>query len=121
MGLLRYQLFLVIGVTFIAIWAGLLKQLETNNNTTNNNNDTTNDKSYYRIQSLLILYAPLWAVLVLGIYAVGSIGYGLMNFKDVPDAADEIDQQIIEAKAEMIQRGIIKEVQTKKNERRNNK
>jgi hypothetical protein len=94
MGLLRYQLFLVIGAAFVATWAGLLKR------------SSFDDKA--SIRSLSILYAPLWAILLLGIYAVGSIGYGLLNFKDVPEAAAEIDRQIVEAKAEMTKRGVIK-------------
>jgi hypothetical protein len=86
-GLLRYQLFLGIGVLFLAVWyAGL---------------QTTSDP--------LVLYAPVWAILLLGVYAVGCIAVGLANFKDSPEAAAEIDQQVIEAKAEMKKRGVIKE------------
>ena len=86
--LLRYQMFLGIGVLFLSIWyAGLQTSPE----------------------NPMVLYAPVWAVLLLGIYAVGSIAIGLANFKDFPEAAAEIDRQVQEAKAEMKKRGIIKD------------
>ena len=59
--------------------------------------------------SIWILYAPVWAILVLGLYALGSVIYGLTMLEDCPEAATEIERQIVEAKAEMKKRGIIKD------------
>ena len=98
MALLRYQLFLVIGVGFMSIWYALLTQ-----QCNKNDKDNANTKS-----NILIVYAPIWAIILLGIYAVVSIGYGLMNFKDTPEAAKELDKEIVEAKAAMKRRGILK-------------
>jgi flagellar motor component MotA len=86
MGLLRYQLFLGLGVGFLAIWYGILST------------GTSNP---------LFVYTPLWAVVMLGIYAVGTIAYGVMNCKDFPEAAAEIEEQVKEAKVEMKKRGIL--------------
>jgi len=84
--MLRYQVFLSIGVLFLSIWYAVLKISS----------------------SPLVLYAPLWAIVLLGVYAVVSIGIGLANFKDSPEAAAEIERQVQEAKAAMKKRGIIK-------------
>ena len=90
MKLLRYQIFLAIGLTFVSIWIALIKSSESTPNP-------------------LVLYAPVWAIILLGIYAAGSVILGLMSFKDTPEAAAEIERQIIEAKKEMKRRGVIKD------------
>lgn len=95
MELLRYQRFLAIAVAFGAVWWSVLSTA------------AVSSLPPSSIQSLLIRYAPVWAVLSLGVYAVGCVGYGLMNFKDTPEAAAEIERQIVEAKTEMTKRGII--------------
>ena len=40
---------------------------------------------------------------------MASIVLGLISFKDTPEAAAEIDQQVLEAKAEMKKRGVIRD------------
>ncbi len=55
-----------------------------------------------------MVYAPVWAIFLLGLYAVSCIGIGLVSFKDTPSAAAEIELQIEEAKNAMIKRGVIK-------------
>mmetsp|Transcript_2378 Transcript_2378/g.5142 ORF Transcript_2378/g.5142 Transcript_2378/m.5142 type:complete len:92 (-) Transcript_2378:389-664(-) len=90
MELLRYQIFLGLAVAFLSIWVALIQGAGMNSNP-------------------LIVYAPVWAIILLGIYAVGSIIVGLVSFKDTPEAAAEIDRQVLEAKAEMKKRGIIKD------------
>ena len=94
MELLRYQVFLGIGLVFLAIWWMLLKQGSAAIDTAPNP---------------LVLYAPIWAVLALGIYAAGSVVSGVIGFGDAPEAAAEIDRQVLEAKAEMNQRGVLKD------------
>ena len=86
-GLLRYQLFLGLAVLFLSVWYAGLQSMPEN---------------------IGVTYAPIWAVLLLGLYAVSSIAIGLANFKDFPEAAAEIERQVIEAKKEMTKRGIIK-------------
>ena len=94
-GLLRYQVFLAYGVLFLALWNAALRATETND---------PNDLS-----SVLAYYAPVWAILLLGVYAVSSIAYGVMTFEDFPDAAAEIERQIKEARAEMTKRGVLRD------------
>lgn len=84
--MLRYQLFLSAAAVFVAVWWAALQSFP----------DET-----------MVQLGPVWAILLLGIYAVGSIAIGLMNFKDFPEAAAEIDRNVIEAKAEMKRRKII--------------
>jgi hypothetical protein len=50
---------------------------------------------------------PFWIILCLGLYAVGSIAYGVANFADCPDAAAEVERHIKEANTEMKKKGII--------------
>ena len=88
--LLSYQIFLAIGLTFVSIWIALIRSSESTPNP-------------------LVLYAPAWAIILLGVYAAGSVILGLMSFKDTPEAAAEIERQIIEAKKEMKRRGVIKD------------
>ena len=97
MELLRYQLFLIIGVGFVAIWLGVQRTA------------AFHGLPPSSIKAVIILYAPIWGILLLGLYAVGCVGYGLLNFKDTPEAAAEIDQQILEARMEMKKRGVIKD------------
>ena len=92
MGLLRYQVFLVYGVSFIALWLGAKAK---------------KDDSTGATTAILIDFAPVWAVLLLGVYAAATIIYNVMTFNDCPEAAAELDQQIKEAKAEMKKRKII--------------
>lgn len=90
-GLLRYQLFLGIGVLVLSIWYTVLS----------NQSDPNATPS--------IKYAPLLGLVLLGIYAFVSIAYGVVICKDFPEAAREIEEQVKEAKSEMARRGIIME------------
>jgi hypothetical protein len=44
--------------------------------------------------------------LVLGVYAVLSVAYRVATMADYPDAAEEIDLQVKEAKAALIKMGV---------------
>jgi dolichyl-phosphate mannosyltransferase polypeptide 3 len=90
-GLLRYQVFLGYGFLFLAVWYALL------------------NKQDMKSPNPLIVYAPVWAITLLAIYGIGSIAYGVAAFEDMPEAAAEINKQIIEARQEMKKRGVIKE------------
>jgi hypothetical protein len=99
MGWKRYELFLFIGITFLAVWCGILKKCIENNAV-----QQLSAPTLYAI----IVYLPAWAILSVGLYGIGSIGMGVMNFRDVPDAAAEIEIQIRDATVEMTRRGVIK-------------
>jgi len=87
LGLLRYQVFLVYGVVFLACWVGA--------------------KHSAQEPTLLVDFAPLWAVLALGVYAASTVAYNVLTFRDCPEASLELEKQIQEAKAEMKKRKII--------------
>lgn len=85
--LTRLQVFLGIFVSLSSCWYAALSA----------NNDP----------QILLKYAPVWIILTLGLYAVSSVAYGVVQCKDFPDAALEIEKQVKDAKAEMSRRGVI--------------
>ena len=86
-GLLRYQRFVGIGISFVSIWYAILSQQPDVN--------------------IVVRFAPIWACIGLALYAIASIGYGVIICKDVPEAAKEIERQVKEAKIEMKKRAVI--------------
>ena len=93
--MLRYQLFLSYIATLVAIWFGLLSA-----------------KSSWNLSSLqdaLIRFAPLVALLLFGLYMLVRLVYGVLTFEDHPHAASALEKEVFEARAEMKERGIIKE------------
>lgn len=90
-GLLRWQIFAGYAVAFLSIWGYALLS-------------TKPDEPTVR---LLLEYAPVWAILVLGVYAASSVMYGVATFRDCPEAASEIELQVAEARKELKRRGII--------------
>jgi Dolichol-phosphate mannosyltransferase subunit 3 (DPM3) len=97
MKLLRYQIFLAYGVVFMLTWLMLLSRLP------------DDDAAPRGFQAVIIQYLPVWAILVLGLYAAGSVIYGVIIFRDTPKAAAELDVQIAEAVKEMKKRGVIQD------------
>jgi Dolichol-phosphate mannosyltransferase subunit 3 (DPM3) len=97
MALLRYQVFLSYSVAFLATWLFVLYN--------QNNDDVVCNSSYNKI---LIVGAPLWALVGLGIYLLCLLIHGVLNYQDCPEAAKELEHETVEAKAEMKKRGIIK-------------
>ena len=84
--MLRYQVFLSIGIAFLSVWYSALQWS----------------------RAPWIVYAPVLAIVALGGYALSCITIGLINFKNCPEAALEIERQVEEAKASMVKRGVIK-------------
>mmetsp|Transcript_28926 Transcript_28926/g.40557 ORF Transcript_28926/g.40557 Transcript_28926/m.40557 type:complete len:103 (+) Transcript_28926:68-376(+) len=97
LGLLRYQIFLVHGVLFFSIWHASLSNM-----------DKIVELSPFasNVTTLLVWYAPVLAIGMLGIYALVTILYGVITFEDCPDAVAEIDRQVKEARIELKKRGI---------------
>ena len=110
-GLLRYQIFLSYGILIIGIWYTAVQNKAV---LVNEGGETSSIISIPVFSSLprflqeaMIDYLPFWLLLCLAIYAVGSIAYGVVNFRDCPDAALEVERNIEEAKTEMKKREII--------------
>ncbi|RCN50233.1 Dolichol-phosphate mannosyltransferase subunit 3 [Ancylostoma caninum] len=55
----------------------------------------------------IVLYAPVYAVLLLGVYAVVSVVHGVLTFNDCPAAKDELLQEIKEAREDLKKRKVI--------------
>ncbi|KAJ1976738.1 hypothetical protein H4R35_002576 [Dimargaris xerosporica] len=50
---------------------------------------------------------PLEALIGLGAYMLGSVGYGLMTFRDCPEAYHELVQEIDMAKSDLMRHKVI--------------
>lgn len=93
MGLLRYQLFSAYAVAILSVWWTGLQA-----------------KSNFELAKplhLLIDYLPLWILVIVGIYLLGLLAIGVVNCKDRPEAAAELELQVTKAKSELRQQGII--------------
>jgi len=99
-GLLRYQLFLSIGILFIGLWRASITRLATIQNTLSTL--LSIDPSTTKI---LVIYLPIWAIILLGIYALSCVLYKVATFGDCPEAAVELSGQIEEAKQKLAKQG----------------
>jgi len=99
-GLLRYQLFLSIGILFVGLWKAGITRLSTIqkalSSTLSIDPNTT---------KIFVIYLPIWVILLLGIYALCSVVYKVATFGDCPDAAVELNAQIEEAKQKLTKQG----------------
>jgi dolichyl-phosphate mannosyltransferase polypeptide 3 len=86
-GLLRWQIFSAYGIALASLWAYARAKADEANR--------------------VLDWAPLWAILALAVYAGGSVVYGVATFRDCPEAATEIEQQVKEARKELKRRGIL--------------
>ncbi|KAJ1969409.1 hypothetical protein IWQ62_000643 [Dispira parvispora] len=50
---------------------------------------------------------PFEFLVALGAYMLGSVGYGLLKFRDCPEAHQELLQEISMAKVDLRQNGVI--------------
>ena len=99
-GLLRYQIFLSAGILFIGLWRGSITRLATIQDTL-----STSLSIDPNTTKILIAYLPVWAILLLGIYALSSVLYKVATFGDCPEAAVELSRQIEEAKQKLANKG----------------
>ncbi|CAD6196155.1 unnamed protein product [Caenorhabditis auriculariae] len=54
-----------------------------------------------------VLYAPIYAIIGLGIYALFSVVYGVSKFNDCPEARKELVEEIKEARTDLKKRKVI--------------
>uniref|UniRef100_A0A0N4TNG6 Dolichol-phosphate mannosyltransferase subunit 3 n=1 Tax=Brugia pahangi TaxID=6280 RepID=A0A0N4TNG6_BRUPA len=79
----------------IAIWVALLYDwLPYTRNFT---------RKYYEF----ILYLPIYAIFLLGIYAMCNVLYGVATFNDCHQAREELKKEIEDAKADLKRRNVI--------------
>lgn len=99
-GLLRYQLFLSIGILFIGLWRASNTKLAAIQDTLSISLSIDPNTT-----KILVTYLPFWAILLLGIYALSSVLYKVATFGDCPEAAVELSGQIEEAKQKLAKQG----------------
>jgi len=106
MGLLRYQIFLVYGIAFVSVWYYALQRKD---EIVRAAGDTVFVGGMISPKLLVILvdWAPLFAVLALGLYAFLLLVIGVIKFRDCPEAAAELEVQVAQAKKELKKKGIV--------------
>jgi hypothetical protein len=99
--ILRYQIFLACLVLFLQFWYIALANIdhiksyllrldgESLVDTSNNNRNNVVVIS----MDIVIRYLPLWAIIALGMYALGSVLLRVYNMADRPDAAHPLKLQ----------------------------
>lgn len=53
------------------------------------------------------LQAPVYALIVLGCYALVSVGYALFTFRDCPEKREQLSRDIADAEAYLKQKGFV--------------
>ncbi len=53
----------------------------------------------------IILYLPLWAFILLGVYALNCVLYRVATFEDCSEAAEDLGREIEVAKVRLTERG----------------
>ncbi|CAK3818821.1 dolichyl-phosphate mannosyltransferase polypeptide 3 [Lecanosticta acicola] len=59
-----------------------------------------------KIQQEVIPVLPLWALVSFGSFLLFKLGYGVLTFNDVPEAHEELQAQIQQARADLKKRGV---------------
>ena len=111
--ILRYQIFLACLFLFLQFWYTALANIdyiksyfldgESLVDTSNNNRNNVVVIS----MDIVIRYLPLWAIIALGMYALGSVLLRVYNMADRPDAALEMTTEIEVAKDKLRSAGFV--------------
>lgn len=94
--LLRYQLFLLIGIILLLTWRICLTNLDSIKVAVEPLSIVSPPT-----MELLITYMPLLAILLLGVYALTCVIYKVITFEDCNYAAKELSEEILEAKKKL--------------------
>lgn len=49
---------------------------------------------------------PFWVLISFGAFLLGKLGYGVLTFNDVPEAHEQLQQEIEQARADLKKRGV---------------
>ena len=94
--LLRYQLFLLIGIILLLTWRIGLTNLDSIKVAVEPLSIVSPPT-----MELLITYMPLFAILLLGVYALTCVIYKVITFEDCNYAAKELSEEILVAKEKL--------------------
>lgn len=89
--MLKYQKWLAALTVFFALW-WLLRAFVI---------DSVDDARVLQVVNVV----PLYALVCFGAYSLAVIALSVMAVQDFPEASKELDQQVIEAKADLKRRG----------------
>ncbi|POM62332.1 Dolichyl-phosphate mannosyltransferase polypeptide 3 [Phytophthora palmivora] len=88
--MLKYQKWLVGFVVLLALWLLLLRFAA-----------DQEDPRVLRVVTAL----PMYAIVSFGAYSLAVIALSVMAVQDFPEAAKELDRQVVEAKADLAKKG----------------
>ncbi|KAL7568519.1 hypothetical protein ACA910_002637 [Epithemia clementina (nom. ined.)] len=93
--LLRWQIFSIYGVALLSIWLAARQALL-----------SQSDPPQFAARIAVDL-APLWGVVLLGIYGIGSVAYGVIALRDHKEVSGVLEQEVAEVKKELQRLGIL--------------
>ncbi|EEY62977.1 uncharacterized protein PITG_14597 [Phytophthora infestans T30-4] len=91
--MLKYQKWLAAFVVLFALWLLLLRYAA----------DHIQDS---RVQEV-VMALPMYVLVSYGAYSLAVIALSVMAVQDCPEAAKELNQQVVEAKADLTKKGFI--------------
>ncbi|KAF1781050.1 hypothetical protein JG687_00006120 [Phytophthora cactorum] len=89
--MLKYQKWLAAFVVLLALWLLLLRYAT----------DHVQDPRVLQVVTTL----PMYALVSFGAYSLAVIAVSVMAVQDFPEAAKELDRQVVEAKADLTKKG----------------
>lgn len=109
--ILRYQIFLACLVLFLQFWHTALANIDHIKSyflqeTADSTSSISDNRGGIGIDTA-IRYFPLWAIIALGMYALGSVLVRVCNMADRPDAAVEMTNEIEMAKNKLRSAGFV--------------
>ncbi|KAG3034415.1 hypothetical protein PC120_g1424 [Phytophthora cactorum] len=96
--MLKYQKWLAAFVVLLALWLLLLRYAT----------DHVQDPRVLQVVTTL----PMYALVSFGAYSLAVIAVSVMAVQDFPEAAKELDRQVVEAKADLTKKGFKKKPST---------
>lgn len=106
---LRYQIFLACLVLFLQLWYTALANIGHIKSYLHLDVEAVDitDNVAVVIIDTVVRYLPLWAIMALGMYALGSVLLRVYNMADRPDAALEMTNEIEAAKDKLRSAGFV--------------
>ena len=105
MQLLRYQVFLTYAIAFLAVWYCAYTRLLPHRGDDDWGEQPPPQPTPWWWWAVAL--APAWAVAALAAWLLARLILGVLSYRDCPEAAQELERQIEEARAEMKRRKII--------------
>lgn len=89
--MLKYQKWLAAFAVLLTLWLLLLQYAS----------DQAKDPHMLQV----VMALPIYALLSYGAYSLAVIAFSVMAVQDFPEAAKELENQVVEARADLIKKG----------------